>query len=559
MIRFFTLLFFLCIGMQGVYAQTAVRVYDILQDKCVQCHSNASPTAGLDLEGAGVTVAQKMNDVYNNLVDIVPANSWAAGKGMHYIHPGRIDKSFLFHKINGDFDTYYQMDPDGGQEMPAYGADQPLTVEEKELIRQWIQFGAPLSGEVVDESLIYDYYNVNGLSSFPDGPPPAPDPSEGFQLKMGPFFLPPSVVNEEEVEFFWKYDLELEESTEVNRIDIKMGDYSHHFILWEFREPSDANIYQEGFRNISQASHAHTKVISAVQFPTDFRLPNRTAFRWGSDAVLDLNSHYINYSPTHTLGGEAYLNIYTQPTGTADHVMFSEILPNFNIPIPNNGNLITHTDALSSSSYPDIYIWGVMGHTHKYGKEYKVYHRLPGGVKGDLVYDAACPGGIPGCPEAARNYDYQHTPLMLMEPFEKIDISNGIIHEASWINDGPTPLNFGFTSEDEMMVLIFMYTLDTTGISTPVRDIVSVDEIETLEAIPNPMTDQTIIPIPVAFDPELEFTLFDVAGRAQAVRFENEFGIIRLSRGDLPAGIYFYQIRDKFGKMGTGKLIVRDL
>ena len=61
-----------------------------------------------------------------------------------------------------------------------------LTDIEKELIRQWILLGAPwqnndanLATDYVDQipALVNEYYNGNGLASFPNGAPAAPDPS----------------------------------------------------------------------------------------------------------------------------------------------------------------------------------------------------------------------------------------------------------------------------------------------------------------------------------------------------------------------------------------------
>ena len=74
---------------------TALRVYEIFQNKCVSCHNHASPRAGLDLEGSGSSTLAKAFDVYDNLVGVSPKNASAAGKGYQYVMPGRIDKSFF--------------------------------------------------------------------------------------------------------------------------------------------------------------------------------------------------------------------------------------------------------------------------------------------------------------------------------------------------------------------------------------------------------------------------------------------------------------------------------
>ena len=231
-------LFFLSTTLIGQTESTSLRVYQILQDKCASCHSNANPRAGLDLEGAGATLEAKANAVYRNVVGIAPKNSTARENGLSLIKPGRVDKSFLFKKINDGLDKTLELEEGEESNMPLTGG---LTDVEKELVRQWILWGTPKEGEVVSEALLKDFYSGKGAMAFPDNPPPAPDPSEGFQLKMGPFFMEPSG----EIELFTKYQLDNEENIEVNRIEVQISNFSHHFIiclLYTSPSPRDATL-----------------------------------------------------------------------------------------------------------------------------------------------------------------------------------------------------------------------------------------------------------------------------------------------------------------------------
>ena len=222
-------LLFLAMGHFLLAQSTMLRVYEIFQEKCITCHDNASPQSGLDLEGSGASTLEKAQDVFGKIVEVSPANSFAAEKGYQYIFPGRTDKSFIFRKINGGLEPTLHLDSEEMQNMPPYGSPL-LTNVEKELIRQWIAYGAPQSGQVVSETLLDDFYNNNGEVSFPDGPPEAPDPSEGFQIKMGPFYLEPGG----EVEYFQKYQLGLEDDVDVDRVEIIFSNYSHHFIIYDY-------------------------------------------------------------------------------------------------------------------------------------------------------------------------------------------------------------------------------------------------------------------------------------------------------------------------------------
>ena len=130
------------------YAQNlSLKVYDLMQEKCMDCHSNANQLGNLDLEGIGSTAAIQ---VYNNIVGKTPTNAAAAAIGDQLIYPGRPDKSFLFRKINNGLEPTITHDTNTeGGTMPA-SPNAPLTNEEIELVRQWILLGAPATDNQTD-------------------------------------------------------------------------------------------------------------------------------------------------------------------------------------------------------------------------------------------------------------------------------------------------------------------------------------------------------------------------------------------------------------------------
>lgn len=546
MIRIFTL-FALCsiFSFQARAQNLALEVYDILQTNCATsgCHNSTDQAANLDLEGTGTNPASV---VFNNLINKQPTNTYARNSDFQLVYPGRPDKSFLFRKINQGLEELVNLHEDEKADMPL-NAD-PISEIEREKIRQWIIYGASTIGDPqVDgirvSDLVEDYYSQNGLEAFPDGPPPAPAEGEGFQIKMGPFFLPP---NGEE-EYFHKYDLDLPSDVEVNRIDMSMSNFSHHLILYDFN-PGGANSIPDGLR--LNPNHSDIGLVTAIQQSEDLRLPEGTAFRWEESIVLDLNSHYINYTATQVYKCESYINVYTQPTGTAAQEMKTELVANFNIFIPNNGNMINSTDIIN---YPlgDIYLWGLMGHTHQYGRGYKVYKRDLF-EQGEIIYDAACPQGIPGC--VSPNFDYQHIPLRRYDSFlpVRMNFSNGLVHEASWVNNGPTGVSFGPTSDDEMMVLILMYVEDLEGVTVSSDQVRH--QVKGVKISPNPMTDISTISIPKAFEANQLF-LYDVTGK-QVLNKPVTSDYVEMHKGNLLPGMYFYRLEDEQGQYATGKLVI---
>lgn len=526
---------------------TGLKVYQIFQEKCVACHDNASPQSGLDLEGAGSTQAARYADVYNNIVGTTPANTYAAGENYDYIYKGRPDRSFLFRKLNQGLEQTIDMHQDEEGAMPPSNQTQ-LTDVEKEMIRQWILYGAPQNGEVVDQDLIEMYYSGQGIASF-DSPPPAPDPSEGFQIKMGPFYLQPQGQPGSELEYFQKYELDLPEDVDVDRIDMKIATSSHHFIIYNFEVAQVANLIPDGLR--LYPDHSFISLVAAVQEATDLRLPETTAFKWDNDMVLDLNSHYINYSATMAYQAEVYFDVYTKPAGTAEHEMKTELIVNSNIPINNDANTVTHTDVFTDNGIGEAFVWGLMGHTHKYGTDYKAYRR-ENGQQGELIYDASCAEGIPGC--VSPYFDYQHIPIRYFEPLMPLDLSgnNGFIHTASWLNDGPVPVNFGVTSADEMMVMVLMYTDEQIGDAVSNKEITN---LSVLDVYPNPMNEKALLRLPENGN-QFSFRLYDVLG--QEVRRQNQISGAEflLKRNGLGNGMYVYVVEDDQGTRYTGKLMM---
>jgi hypothetical protein len=343
------------------------------------------------------------------------------------------------------------------------------------------------------------------------------------------------------VEYYQKWELNLPENVEVSGLDFKISPFSHHFLLYNFTGSGAASI-PAGLR--LNANHSQINLVAAVQEATELRLPGSTAFRWDNDLVLDLNSHYINYSLSQAYQCEAYVNVYTQPTGTAAQEMFATLLVNPNIPIPNSGDLVTHTRAEFQFGADSLYIWGLMGHTHQYGTGYKVWMRQPNGQKGDLIYDASCPMGIPGCPSPW--YDYQHIPIRYWEPLLPVKWSNGIIHEAQWVNDGPVPVNFGPTSDDEMMVLIAFYTESplTSNTSEPLFH--SADKVS---ITPNPGSGRVSLRWPDGVEQIQNFRLFNATGQ-EVMRHQRLNGPVHeIDLAPLPSGVYFFHADGFSGKI----------
>lgn len=474
-------------------------IYNIFQAKCTgACHTSTSPSGNLILNGT-------QSAVYTALVNVTPTNPVAAAKGNKRIAPGYPERSFLFRKCNSSFDSYYEaLDSGEGDAMPQNQAS--LTPQEMEKIRQWIYFGAPQTGIVIQDSTINDFYAGQGMA--PLAIPPAPSANQGFQIRLGPILLEPY----REVEYFKKHQLQLPDSLEVNRVEIFMNTQSHHFIIYKFN-PGSSGSFPDGLRTPNQSpSGIATAPVIIAQYNKDFELPQGTAFKWPLGTALDLNYHVINYSADSIFPAYAYANIYTQPKGTAQHEMFSNLIlySKYNNPaifyIPNNSTNKTFTDTFALPNSPYIMnLWQLSTHTHQWGRDYDIYKRNADGTRGVQLYEGFYD----------RNYtfnqgfyDWAHPPVREFDPLEPIALKDGLIHEAVFNNNGNDTVFFGLTSNDEMMLITVMYTL-----GLPAGENEQAGFINNLNVYPNPTAGRVHIDYAVTSGETIDLSIYNILGQ----------------------------------------------
>ena len=127
-----------------------------------------------------------------------------------------------------------------------------------------------------------------------------------------------------------------------------------------------------------------------------------------------------------------------------------------------------------------------------------------------------------------------------------INWSNRIIPEAQWINDGPSAVNLGPTSDDEMMVLIAFYTESPITIATGEPKGNMVDR--TLMVSPNPAAGKFYVTIPGG-GAVRQLRLFNVSGQ-EVLRRQNLTGdFFEIETADLAPGIYFLDADGRKGKV----------
>jgi hypothetical protein len=106
-------------------------VFDAAGCASESCHGGGAPEANLALDGTDT-------DAWEQLVMAPCDNHGADDQGMVRVAPDDIESSFLWTKL-----TLPSYDSDLGAQMPITG--EPLSDEDLDLVRRWIERGAPLS------------------------------------------------------------------------------------------------------------------------------------------------------------------------------------------------------------------------------------------------------------------------------------------------------------------------------------------------------------------------------------------------------------------------------
>lgn len=549
MIKKISIILFLINSGSSFAQSTFSQINQIFQLKCTQgCHNAQNNQGNLNLEGTE-------NQVYQRLVNVNPTNPAAVSKNNKLIRPGYPERSFLYRKINNN------LYPDAGlhgieegNPMPGYPSE-GLTNVEIETIRQWIYKGAPQNNNVVDVSILEQYYSGMGINAI-ENPPPSPTEPGSFRIHLGKLFLAP----QNEIEYFLKYALELPDTVKVKRLDLQMAPQSHHFIVYKLL-PNAVNSFPNGLRvqnpqNGSGSSSGFNTIVNAWQISYNTELPENTGYLWANNDVLDLNYHIRNYNTDSVLAVEAFLDVYTEPKTSPSVIMYSDLVTNLQIFIPNNGQPVTFSRPVFSSSESRFWkLWQLTSHTHKYGIDYDLFVRNPNGTKGEQIYE-----GFYDVNYMFNQgyYDFAHPPIRTFDNFYEINPRHGLIHEATFRNTGQSPVSFGLTTEDEMMVFYYQYILGDL-----IDNTTSIDESQQsyLNIFPNPSRGDVQIEIDLNKTSDVMVKIYDLHGKEiQNLNLGKQVEgklITRINKDGihLAKGIYFVQLFvDK--EIITKKLII---
>jgi type IX secretion system substrate protein/copper type II ascorbate-dependent monooxygenase-like protein len=539
------------------FSQTTYQtVYGILQSNCTTsgCHTTGNPQ-GIDLSGT-------QSQVYANLVGVAPANSTAAAAGMKLVDPGQPRNSFLFSKLHAGLEANLTLTAGEGADMDS----SHLTLTQREMVRQWIIFGARDTGTFVSVSLIDSFYTNQGgipYDSLRVQAPAAPAAGEGYQLHFGPIFMMPGV----EFEYNNKYYLGNNATIDAYRMQTVENAEAHHFAIYRFFPLADT-LLPPGLSRVNGLSdeallYYNANVVAQWPKSKDVTYPQGLAEVWAPGSVLDLDYHLINYQP-YMLAAESYLNVYYNPHSTATIAIQTYPVryggDNVDaLTIPPGDTTFTMVQGGAGQNLPSYadstFYWNIVSlqaHTHKIGTGFNVWTRKSNGAKDSLIYDGRYD---PSYTFNTGTYSWNDAPYrQFTEPYP-VYMANGMIHEATYHNPTNDTVNFGLLTTNEMFVTFILYYESELPYNS-IHDVPFTDN--NIKMYPNPASDVEYIRLDAGLQMSgTEIQFFDELGQKVLDQTGITTHVFSTNMSKLTNGCYVYRLINNGENVGTGKIVVQ--
>jgi Copper type II ascorbate-dependent monooxygenase, C-terminal domain len=408
----------------------------ILTPSCASSGCHASEQDATFKQHGLVLTAGKS---YDYLINKDPYNQNAIADKLKRVLPNYSLQSLLYHKLN--------FDPAGHHTGKSYGnpmplGRSPLSVGQIEFVRRWIEAGAPKTGNVADSVLLDDKtpsYVENFVALAP------PKAGEGIQMTLNTFDVAPNF----EREFFNRKETGNTTDLYVNRVQIKMRQSSHHFILYSYRDLKSSYMppfnvdrdirNSDGTNNLltilSMSNHVFW--VGAQTTNHEYTFPEGTALLLPAGSSFDLNSHYVNKT-TKPIQGEVYANLYTTPKSKVVNVVRALDLGNTSLDIPaNKKTVISKTFTFTARTAVIM----LTSHNHKMGEKFVI--RIKGGARdGESVFEST---------------DWEHPTIKNFDTPLILEKGQGLTSEITYNNTSAKNIKFGLTSEDEMGIIFGYY------------------------------------------------------------------------------------------------------
>jgi len=409
------------------FDQIERRIFGAKGCRVATCHG-AAISGGLDL---------RLGVAYASLVGVAATGA----PGDLRVEPGQAAKSFLVRKLVG------ALEAGEGASMPSVG--RPLRPLELDLLRAWIDAGAPATGVVANAPCPPPH-------RYEEAAPLAPPPGGHQFLYEGPWLQPG-----EEIEGCEWIEVPNSQDFVVGSWEYSLNPGTHHLALWEHR-PEAAMPALHTFRKdtacISGGARFGISISGAPEAPYFVdQYPDQVAKIIKGGSILGINPHYYNEFDV-PIQVKFWVNLHPAP---ASAIITDTLLSlgaslagkgSFSIFVPP-GEVGTLRLRYVNDNPGPVHIPQLTSHTHQRGVRFDAWRS-----DGSPLYE---------------NTDWAHPrvvnfePAMALAPGDYIEFQcthdNGVTrpvrrcgdadHDVGCTPGDPIPVTFGVTAQDEMCFL----------------------------------------------------------------------------------------------------------
>ncbi len=279
-----------------------------------------------------------------------------------------------------------------------------------------------------------------------------PEPGRGVQFTMSTTIPPGSET--EKCQFVKSGDTELW----VNRDEVRFTEGSHHFILFETSYATIPTAARDG-RTVDtsgvfdcpegpQSDWDATGFLGGSQNAAGdsaIRYPEGIAFRIPPQSVLLMNAHYIN-TDDEPLDVDVAINLHTIPESevTEEGGILFWYDPFIRVPAMGSSRV-----RAGCRVGDDIQVVGVQSHMHRRGTHF-VAETVLGGAR-QTIYETT---------------EWEDVPVVEFEPALQVPGGTRVEYQCSYDNPERRDVYQGFTTKDEMCVLVGTYYPRREGVQS---------------------------------------------------------------------------------------------
>ncbi|MCY4127915.1 MAG: redoxin domain-containing protein [Gammaproteobacteria bacterium] len=321
-----------------------------------------------------------------------------------------------------------------------WGNDRSISIEDKKLLVDWIEAGAP-RGEGEDP-LGTIVASIEANRSSADWPLGEPD----FIINVPAFEVPATGVVE-----YQNHEIasNITEDVWVRGIDVKPGDTNvlHHALVGSNEQGSRS---RRGVFNNFLGGYAPGVI-------GDFA-PEGTGTLIKKDSIIAVQMHYTPYGKT--VVDETQIGLYTYDEPPERFVRHGVVI-NFNLAIPPNTK--AHEEGAYIEFDKDAELYSILPHSHYRGRSSTFELELPNGDREVLL--------------SVPDYDFNwQTGYAFAEP-KHVPAGSKLIHKTIYDNSGqnfanPDPdktVTWGLQSWDEMLYGAFVYRWSDETTAKPIH------------------------------------------------------------------------------------------